>query len=57
MYSLLKFYFDDVEDMPFDVVTQLLKAEFGCKINKNDVYLYLLMARHWDSNGDLICND
>ena len=34
-----------------------MRMAFGCKVSKNDVYLYLLTANHWDNDGNLICNE
>ena len=57
LYNVLKFYYDDLEDLPLEAVTDIIRMEFGCKINKNDVYLYLLTAPYWDNDGNLICNE
>ena len=57
LYNLLKFYFDDLEDMSIDAVTDIMRIEFGCKITKNDVYLYLITAPYWDQNGNLMCDE
>lgn len=57
MYNVLKFYYDDLEDLPLDAVTDIIRIEFGCKITKNTVYLYLILAPHWDNDGNLISNE
>ena len=57
LYNVLKFYYDDLETLPLSAVTDIMRMEFGCKVNKNDVYLYLLTANHWDNDGNLICNE
>ena len=57
LYNVLKFYYDDLETLPLEAVVDIIRMEFGCKVTKNDVYLYLITARHWDDEGNLICND
>jgi hypothetical protein len=57
MYNVLKFYYDELEDLPLDAVTDIIRTEFGCKITRNDVYLYLILAPHWDNDGNLISNE
>jgi hypothetical protein len=53
LYQVLKFYYEDLIDLPPSAVADIMKAEFGCKVTEKDVYLYLLMAPHWDANGNL----
>ena len=57
LYNVLKFYYDDLETLPLSAVTDIMRMEFGCKVSKNDVYLYLLTAPYWDKDGNLICNE
>ena len=57
LYNVLKFYYDDLENLNIDAVADIMRMEFGCKVSKNDVYLYLLTANHWDNDGNLICNE
>ncbi len=44
LYNVLKFYYDDLETLNIDAVTDIMRMEFGCKVSKNDVYLYLITA-------------
>ena len=57
LYNVLKFYYDDLEDLPLEAVVDIIGMEFGCKVTKNDVYLYLITARHWDDEGNLLCHE
>ena len=57
LYNVLKFYYDDLEELPLKAVVDIMRMEFGCKVTKNDVYLYLITAKHWDDEGNLVCND
>ena len=53
---VLKFYYDDLETLNIDAVADIMRMEFGCKVNKNDVYLYLVTAQYWDDDGNLLCH-
>jgi len=57
LYNVLKFYYDDLGDLPIEAVADIMRMEFGCKITKNDVYLYLVTVPYWDNDGNLICNE
>ena len=57
LYNVLKFYYDDLENLPLEAVVDIIRMEFGCKVTENDVYLYLITASYWDNDGNLICND
>tara|TARA_R110002012_G_scaffold287688_1_gene480145 strand:- start:638 stop:865 length:228 start_codon:yes stop_codon:yes gene_type:complete len=57
LYNVLKFYYDDLEALPLEAVVDIIRMEFGCKVTKNDVYLYLITATHWDDDGNLIGNE
>lgn len=57
LYSVLKFYYEDLDNLSIDAVTDIIRMEFGCEINKNDVYLYLITAQYWDIDGNLLCHD
>ena len=57
MYNVLKFYYEDINNLSIDAVTDIIRMEFGCKVTENDVYLYLITASYWDNDGNLICND
>ena len=53
IFQVLKFYYDDLDDLPPSAIAEIMKVEFGCKVTEKDVYLYLLIAPHWDSDGNL----
>ncbi len=57
LYNVLKFYYEDIENLSIDAVTDIIRMEFGCEINRNDVYLYLITAQYWDVDGNLLCHD
>ena len=57
LYNVLKFYYEDIENLSIDAVTDIIRMEFGCKITRNDVYLYLITAQYWDVDGNLLCHD
>jgi len=57
IYQVLKFYYQELESLPVDAVSDIIKMEFGCKIKPNDVYLYLLISNHWDCDGNFKEND
>ena len=57
LYNVLKFYYDDLETLSIEAVTDIMRMEFGCKVNKNDVYLYLVTAQYWDDDGNLLCHE
>jgi hypothetical protein len=57
LYNVLKFYYDDLETLNIDAVTDIMRMEFGCKVSKNDVYLYLITAQYWDNDGNLLCHE
>ena len=57
MYNILKFYYEDINNLSIDAVTDIIRMEFGCKVTKNDVYLYLVIAPYWDKEGNLNCNE
>ena len=57
LYNVLKFYYDDLESLSIDAVTDIMAMEFGCKVSKNDVYLYLVTAQYWDDDGNLLCHE
>ena len=57
LYNVLKFYYEDLEELSVEVVTEIIRMEFGCIIQVNDVYLYLLTAPHWDKDGNLKRHD
>ena len=57
MYNVLKFYYEDINNLSIDAVTDIIRMEFGCKVTKNDVYLYLITAPYWDNDGNLTCNE
>ena len=40
-----------------DAITDIIRMEFGCKVTKNDVYLYLFTAQYWDNEGNLLCHE
>jgi len=53
LYQVLKFYYDNLIDLPPSAIADIMKAEFGCEVTEKDVSLYLLIAPHWDANGNL----
>jgi len=57
LYNVLKFYYDDLESLNIDAVTDIMRMEFGCKVSRNDVYLYLVTAQYWDDDGNLLCHE
>ena len=57
LYNVLKFYYDDLETLPLEAVVDIIRMEFGCKVSKNDVYLYLVTAQYWDDDGNLLCHE
>ncbi len=57
LYNVLKFYYEDIENLSIDAVTDIMAMEFGCKVSKNDVYLYLVTAQYWDDDGNLLCHE
>ena len=57
LYNVLKFYYEDINNLSIDAVTDIIRMEFGCKVTKNDVYLYLVTAPYWDKEGNLNCNE
>ena len=57
LYNVLKFYYDDLESLSIDAVADIMAMEFGCKVSKNDVYLYLVTAQYWDDDGNLLCHE
>jgi len=57
LYSVLKFYYEDLNDLNMDAITDIIRMEFGCKVTKNDVYLYLFTAQYWDDEGNLLCHE
>ncbi|HAV24930.1 MAG TPA: hypothetical protein DCX01_02015 [Bacteroidetes bacterium] len=57
IYQVLKFYYQELESLPVEAVVDIIRMEFGCKINPNDVYLYLLISNHWDCDGNFKEND
>ena len=57
LYNVLKFYYEDIENLSIDAVTDIIRMEFGCKITRNDVYLYLVTAQYWDDDGNLLCHE
>jgi len=57
LYNVLKFYYDDLETLNIEAVTDIMRMEFGCKVNKFDVYLYLVTAQYWDNDGNLLCHE
>ena len=57
IYQVLKFYYQDLNTLPTEAVADIIKMEFGCEIEPNDVYLYLLISNHWDCDGNFIEND
>ena len=57
LYNVLKFYYEDIENLSIDAVTDIIRMEFGCEIDRNDVYLYLITAQYWDVDGNLLCHD
>ena len=57
LFNVLKFYYEDIECLSIEAVTDIIRMEFGCKISKNDVYLYLITAHYWDDEGNLLCHE
>ena len=57
LYNVLKFYYEDLENLSMEAVTDIMRMEFGCKVTKNDVYLYLVTAQYWDNDGNLLCHE
>ena len=57
LYNVLKFYYEDLNNLSIDAVTDIMRMEFGCKVTKNDVYLYLITAQYWDDDGNLLCHE
>ena len=57
LYNVLKFYYDDLESLNIKAVADIMRMEFGCKVTKNDVYLYLVTAQYWDDDGNLLCHE
>ena len=57
LYNVLKFYYDDLENLNIEAVADIMRMEFGCKVTKNDVYLYLVTARYWDDDDNLLCHE
>jgi hypothetical protein len=57
IYQILKFYYPDINKLPCDVISEIIEMEFGCKINENDVYLYLMLSNHWDIRGKFRTNE
>ena len=57
LYNVLKFYYEDINDLSMEAVTDIMRMEFGCKVTKNDVYLYLVTAQYWDDDGNLLCHE
>ena len=57
LYNVLKFYYEDLNDLSMDAITDIIRMEFGCKVTKNDVYLYLVTAQYWDDDGNLLCHE
>ena len=57
LYNVLKFYYEDLNDLSMEAVTDIMRMEFGCKVTKNDVYLYLVTAQYWDDDGNLLCHE
>jgi len=53
LYQVLKFYYEDLNDLPPSAIADIMKVEFSCEVTEKDVYLYLLTAPHWDSDGNL----
>ena len=57
LYNVLKFYYEDLDNLSIDAVADIIRMEFGCKVTKNDVYLYLVTAQYWDDDGNLLCHE
>tara|TARA_X000001388_G_scaffold49932_1_gene35966 strand:+ start:86 stop:313 length:228 start_codon:yes stop_codon:yes gene_type:complete len=57
LFNVLKFYYEDLNDLSMDAITDIIRMEFGCKVTKNDVYLYLITAQYWDDEGNLLCHE
>ena len=57
LYNVLKFYYEDLDNLSIDAVADIIRMEFGCKVTKNDVYLYLVTAQYWDNDGNLLCHE
>ena len=57
LYNVLKFYYEDLDNLSMNAVTDIMRMEFGCKVTKNDVYLYLVTAQYWDNDGNLLCHE
>ena len=57
LYNVLKFYYEDLDNLSIDAVADIIRMEFGCKVSRNDVYLYLVTAQYWDDDGNLLCHE
>lgn len=55
LMQVLKFYYDDIMLLAAKEIAEILRLEFGCVLQENDVSLNLLLAHRRDSDGNLKC--
>ena len=55
LMQVLKFYYDDIMLLTSKDIAEILRLEFGCVLQENDVSLNLLLAHRRDSDGNLKC--
>ena len=55
LMQVLKFYYDDIMLLTAKDIAEILRLEFGCVLQENDVSLNLLLAQRRDSDGNLKC--
>ena len=52
LYQVLKFYYDNLIDLPPSAIADIMKAEFSCEVTEKDVYLYLFTVQASEQNKD-----
>ncbi len=55
LIQVLKFYYEDIMLLTPKGIADIIKVEFDCTIQENDVSLNLLLAHRRDSDGNLKC--
>jgi len=55
LIQMLKFYYEDIMLLTPKSIADIIKVEFDCTIQENDVSLNLLLAHRRDSHGNLKC--
>jgi len=53
LMQVLKFYYDDIMLLTAKDIAEILRLEFGCVLQENDVSLNLLLAHRRDSDVNL----